>query len=82
MPMHSVPCWFDLTVTVPFVLVIGTKHKEVLSRNSRVHHMAKLRFNANSLAVLFTERDSIGVNTIPNVAFINPDFELCLDFMG
>ena len=58
------------------------KAQEVLSRNSRVHHMAKLRFNANSLAVLFTERDSIGVNTIPNVAFINPDFDYVWTLWG
>lgn len=45
--------------------------QRVLERNSRVHHMAKLRFNANSLAALFTERPSIGVNTLPNVIFDN-----------
>ena len=43
--------------------------QRVLARNGRVHHMAKLRFNANSLAVLFTERPAIGVNTLPNVVF-------------
>ena len=49
--------------------------QRVLERNSRVHHMAKLRFNANSLAVLFTQRPAIGVNTLPNVVFTNPDYD-------
>ena len=54
----------------------------VLSRNSRVHHMAKLRFNANSLAVLFTERDSVGVNTIPNVVFTDSDYDYVWSLWG
>ena len=29
----------------------------------------ELRFNANSLAVMFTEQDAIGVNKLPNVCF-------------
>lgn len=56
--------------------------REVLSRNSRVHHMAKLRFNANSLAVLFTERDAIGINTLPNVAFTDPDYDYVWSLWG
>ena len=56
--------------------------QQVLSRNSRVHHMAKLRFNANSLAVLFTEREAIGVNTIPNVVFTNPDYDYVWTLWG
>ena len=58
------------------------KAQQVLSRNSRVHHMAKLRFNANSLAVLFTERDAIGVNTLPNVAFTDPDYDYVWTLWG
>jgi len=56
--------------------------QRILARNSRVHHMAKLRYNSNPLAVLFTERDSIGVNTIPNVAFINPDYDYVWTLWG
>ena len=56
--------------------------QRVLARNSRVHHMAKLRFNANSLAVLFTERAAIGVNTIPNVAFTNTDYDYVWTLWG
>ena len=56
--------------------------QRVLARNSRVHHMAKLRFNSNSLAVLFTERAAIGVNTIPNVAFTNTDYDYVWTLWG
>ena len=31
---------------------------------------------------MFTERDSIGVNTIPNVAFINPDYDYVWTLWG
>ena len=54
----------------------------VLARNGRVHHMAKLRFNANSLAVLFTERPAIGVNTLPNVVFENPYYDYVWTLWG
>ena len=56
--------------------------QRVLARNSRVHHMAKLRFNSNSLAVLFTERAAIGVNTIPNVVFTNADYDYVWTLWG
>ena len=52
-----------------------TEAQDVLKRNSRTHHMAKLRFNANSHAVLFTEEPAIGINTIPNVRFHNTDYD-------
>ena len=56
--------------------------QRVLARNSRVHHMAKLRFNANSVAVLFTERPAIGVNTLPNVVFENPYYDYVWTLWG
>ena len=56
--------------------------QQVLDRNSRVHHMAKLRFNANSLAVLFTEQPTIGVNTLPNVKFNNTDYDYVWTLWG
>ena len=56
--------------------------QRVLSRNGRVHHMAKLRFNANSLAVLFTERPAIGVNTLPNVVFGNVSYDYVWTLWG
>ena len=45
------------------------KVKNIMRFNSRVHYNMELRFNANSLAVMFTEQDTIGVNKLPNVFF-------------
>ena len=56
--------------------------QRVLARNGRVHHMAKLRFNANSLAVLFTERPAIGVNTLPNVVFDDISYDYVWTLWG
>ncbi len=47
------------------------KVKNIMRFNSRVHYNMELRFNANSLAVMFTEQDTIGVNKLPNVFFDN-----------
>ncbi len=46
------------------------KAQEILERNGRVHYNLDLRFNANSLSVLFTEKAAIGIG-LPNVAFTN-----------
>lgn len=56
------------------------KAQQVLAKIGRAHHNAKLQFNANSLAVLFTERPAIGVNLRPSVAFENNlfDYVWCL----
>ena len=43
------------------------KAQMILSRNGRVHFNVMLRFNANSLGVLFTEKPALGINTLPNV---------------
>ncbi len=56
--------------------------QRVLARNGRVHHMAKLRFNANSLSVLFTQQPAIGVNTIPNVVFGNRSYDYIWTLWG
>ena len=47
------------------------KVKNIMRFNSRVHYNMELRFNANSLAVMFTEQNTIGVNKLPNVFFDN-----------
>ena len=47
------------------------KIKNIMRFNSRVHYNMELRFNANSLAVMFTEQNTIGVNKLPNVFFDN-----------
>ena len=58
------------------------KAQRVLERTGRVHHNAFLRFNANSLSVLFTEKPAIGVNTLPNVVFDNPLWEYIWTLWG
>ena len=43
--------------------------QQILERNSRIHQNIGLRFNANSLSVLFTEKPTIGMSLLPNVVF-------------
>ena len=45
------------------------KVQKILARNGRVHFNLNMRFNANSLGVLFTEKQAIGIALIPNIAF-------------
>ena len=49
--------------------------QKILVRSSRVHHNASLRFNANSLSVLFTERPALGISSVVNVVFANSDYD-------
>ena len=49
--------------------------QQVLERNSRLHQNVGLRFNANSLSVLFTEKPTIGMSILPNVVFRNSLYE-------
>lgn len=58
------------------------KAQEILKRTSRIHHNASLRFNANSLAVLFTESISLGIGTLPNVVFDNSLWEYVWTLWG
>ena len=58
------------------------KAQEILRRSSRVHHNASLQFNANSLAVLFTEQVSLGIGTLPNVIFDNSLWEYVWTLWG
>ena len=51
------------------------KLQKLLARNSRAHYNINLRFNASSTAAVFTERPSIGVRSLSNVAFSNPRYE-------
>jgi len=57
------------------------KAQEILERNGRVHHNLDLRFNANSLSVLFTEKAAIGIG-LPNVVFNNPLYDYVLSLWG
>lgn len=52
------------------------KLQKLLARNSRAHYNQALRFNANSVAALFTEKPVLGVTSIKNVAFQNPRYEI------
>ena len=51
------------------------KIERIMQLNGRVHYNMEMRFNANSLAVMFTEEDAIGVNKLPNVIFENKIYE-------
>ena len=45
------------------------KAQKILELNSRVHLNRDIRFNSHSLAVMFTEQNTIGVDSIPNIVF-------------
>ena len=45
------------------------KVRQILQLNSHVHYNLEIQFNANSLAVMFTDEKTIGVNKLPNVFF-------------
>ncbi len=47
------------------------KVERIMKLNGRVHYNVEMRFNANSLAVMFTAQNAIGVNKLPNVVFDN-----------
>ncbi len=56
--------------------------QNLLENISRVHHNVALHFNVNSLAVLFTEERTIGVNLLPNVIFDNTLYEYAWALWG
>ena len=58
------------------------KAQEILERNSRIHHNVELRFNSNSLSVLFTEKPAIGIRSLPNVMFGNPSYDYAFALWG
>ena len=58
------------------------KIADIMAVNSRVHYNESMRFNANSMAVMFTEQKTIGVNTLPNVAFANENYEYAWTLWG
>ncbi|MDD9974899.1 MAG: hypothetical protein OXU27_12880 [Candidatus Poribacteria bacterium] len=55
---------------------------EIKTWNSRCHYNSFLQFNANSLAVMFTEYNAIGVNLIPNIAFDNKSYDYVWTLWG
>ena len=56
--------------------------QRILKTNSRVHHSCGLQFNANSLAVFFTERPTISVRSVANVVFNNPLWDYAWSLWG
>ncbi len=58
------------------------KAQQILDRNSRIHQNIGLRFNANSLSVLFTEKPAIGIRLLPNVLFENPSYDYAFALWG
>lgn len=52
-----------------------TKIRDIIAVNSRVHYSESIQFNAGSVLVMFTEQKSIGVNTLPNIAFADESYE-------
>ena len=60
---------------IPFPNAESAVQRRV-ERNSRTHYNMALRFNSNSVTVLFTEKPSIGPTLITNVAFENPQYEI------
>ena len=58
------------------------KAQRVLERNSRIHHNVELRFNSNSLSVLFTEKPAIGIRSLPNVVFGNASYDYAFALWG
>ena len=58
------------------------KAQEILERNSRIHQNVELRFNSNSLSVLFTEKPAIGIRLPPNVVFGNPSYDYAFALWG
>ena len=43
------------------------KAQKILTLNGRVHFNVDMRFNANSLGVLLTEKPAVGISSLPNV---------------
>ena len=56
--------------------------QRILKTRSRAHHSSGLQFNANSLAVFFTERPAIGVRSVANVVFNNSLWDYAWSLWG
>ncbi|MYK18215.1 hypothetical protein F4055_08620 [Candidatus Poribacteria bacterium] len=55
---------------------------EIKAWNGRCHYNSFVQFNANSLAVMFTEHNTIGVNLIPNIVFKNKSYDYVWTLWG
>ena len=54
------------------------RHKKaqiILSHSGRVHFNVDMRFNSNSLGVLFTKKPAIGISSLPNVVLKKQSYD-------
>ncbi len=51
------------------------KARRILERTGRVHFNIDLGFSSHSLSVMFAERDTIGIRSVRNVVFEDPDYD-------
>ena len=51
------------------------KAQMILERSGRVHTNLMLRFNANSLGALFTEKPVLGISSLPSLVFDKPIYD-------
>ncbi len=58
------------------------KVAEIKTWNGRCHYNSCIQFNANSLVVMFTEQNTIGVALIPNVVFKNKNYDYAWTLWG
>ena len=58
------------------------KAQRILARSGRVHFNVDMRFNANSLGVLFTEESALGISSLPNVALRKPIYDYVWTLWG
>jgi hypothetical protein len=61
------------------------RHKKaqiILAHNGRVHFNVDMRFNSNSLGVLFTEKSAVGISSLPNVVLKNQAYDYVWTLWG
>ena len=51
------------------------KARKILERTGRVHFNIDLGFSSHSLSVMFSERDAIGIRSVRNIVFEDPDYD-------
>lgn len=49
----------------------AAREQQLIRQSGRVHYNMFLTLNANPLAVMFTEKDTIGINLVPSIIFEN-----------
>ena len=49
----------------------AAREQQLIRQSGRVHYNMFITLNANPLAVMFTEKDTIGINLVPSIIFEN-----------